>query len=476
MKAKSVPEDSLQPTCTFVLLDCLSSETEDEDKRASTAPGVEREMRIMYQQPHLVPPMKLTVFDHLPPTPTPPSPSRISRWVSQGKDSLRSSLSTGRHVPSRPVISSPRPPADQQRPYHSMRQEFRPLELSIYMTDNRLPDLPEFDRLSFTDVGEIKSPPRAVVRTKSEELLSNKLSMMPTRVKPASMIEQRQRSRSQTRPDTTSTVISTSRPPSQYDALHSHPVSWASLPGLPPTAHIPGRSEPSVAILTPMEEEFSPPITSVTVGGLVLEFPKVVDQPGISPMQSAVGSPYTHAPAPIVASPPSRELSKPTETENTANFFHPDYQTQQRISHWLSHRQSSSISTTKTASTAAPSFSERRRKRAQFYQLSAAPPKPLSLCAAHHQRTLTGSTMASTLETDALTFEIQSQTDVSVATPTDSQIRNGTARSVSNGLKPIVSGVPYVPPDYADMLKQTDEVHIKEIGGPLRSPGVGVAF
>ncbi|EXJ76912.1 hypothetical protein A1O3_10069 [Capronia epimyces CBS 606.96] len=436
-------------------------------------------MRVMYQQPHLVPPMKLTVFDDLPPTPTPALPSRITQWVSQGKVSLRSSLSIRRPTPSRLLISSPRPPlpSDESLPFRRLAQDFRPLELSIYMPDNRLSDLPEFDRLSFTEVGEIKPPPRALVRTKSEEVISNKLSMFPAPVKHASMME---RSRmSHVRPDISSTVISTSRPPSEYDALHSHPVSWASFPGLPPQAHIPGRSEPSVTVLTPMQEEFSPPNTSVTVGGVLLEFPKAIDQPTVSPAQPELGSPAAEATAPYVPSALARNFSKPTDTNDATGYFHPNFQTQKRISQWLAHRQSSSISTTKTSSSAsASSFAEHRRKRSQFYQLSAAPPKCLNLWPHHHHhhRTMTESTVASTVETDILSFENQSLTDTSVATPTDAQSRSLTVRNASKGLRPIMSGVPDIPPSYVEVLKEVDDVIIREIGGPLRSPGVGVAF
>lgn len=444
--------------------------------------GIEREMRIMYQQPHLVPPMKLTVFDAMPATPTPPAPSQLSKLVSQGKASLRSSLSIRRP---RPSISEPQPPfpASQDLPFRRPTQKYRPLELSIYMPNNRLSDLPEFDRLSFTDVGEIKLPARALVRTKSEEFISHKISTFPTPAKPASMIEQRRLSR--LRPDVSSTVISVSRPPSEYDALHSHPVSWASLPGLPPTAYMTGRSEPSVAILTPMQEEFSPlPTTSITVDGVVLDFPQVGKGTSTSPAHSSrmseeASAPAPHVPAGIAARNFSK-LSTPREETGPPAYFHPNYQTQKRISQWLSHRGHSSsvstVATTKTSSTTT-SFAEHRQKRSQFYQLSSAPPKPLSLWPRQHQRTMTESTVASTVDTDILSFDVQSRTDSSITTAPELQSRSGTIKSISHGLRPILSGVPDVPPCYADVISHIDDdMVIKEIGGPLRSPGVGVAF
>ncbi|EXJ54227.1 hypothetical protein A1O7_09564 [Cladophialophora yegresii CBS 114405] len=430
----------------------------------------------MYQQPHLVPPMKLTVFDELPPTPTPPPPSQLSQWVSQGKASLRSSLSTRRHA-SRPSISAPQPPLppSQQLPLRRAAQSYRPLELSIYMPSNRLSDLPAFDRLSFTEVGEIKLPPRALVRTKSEEFVPHKISMLPATVKPASMIEQRRASH--VRADTSSTVIAISRPPSEYDALHSHPVSWASLPGLPPPIHLPGgRPEASVTVLSPMQEEFSPGPTSVAIGDTVLNFPSPVDMAADDQVP-----PEAPAPPPFVPPAPSRNFSKPADMNSPSGYFHPNYQTQKRISQWLAHRTSSSISTTKSSSTSS-SFAEHRRKRSQFYQLSAtavAPPKPLSLWSRQHQRTMTESTIASTVDTDILSHGDQSRTDAtSVTTYSENlQSRSGTVRSVAkSGLRPIVSGVPDMPPCYADIVNGNHDILIKEIGGPLRSPGVGVAF
>lgn len=437
--------------------------------------GVEREMRLMYQQPHLVPPMKLTVFDGLPPTPTPAPPSHLSQWMSQGKASLRSSLSLRRHTSSRQQVSSPQPPLplSQQLPLRRAASEYRPLELSIYMPNNRLSDLPEFDRMSFTEVGEIKLPPRALVRTKSEEFRPHKVSMLPAPVKPASMIEQR--GMTHRRPDISSTVISISRPPSEYDALHSHPVSWSSLPGLPPPAHVPVRPEGSVAVLSPMQEEFTPPAITVAIGETVLSFPKAANISRTSLSQTQRMSSETSVSAPVV--PSTRNFSKPTEMNSPSGYFHPNYQTQKRISQWLANRShSSSISTTKSSSTSA-SFAEHRRKRSQFYQLSTAPPKPLTLWSQQHQRTMTESTVASSVDTDIVSLTNPSQTDTTVTAVVDLQSRSSTIKSLSkSGLRPIVSGVPDMPPCYAEVINAADGLLIKEIGGPLRSPGVGVAF
>lgn len=438
----------------------------------------------MYQQPHLVPPMKLTLFDPMPSTPTQIPPSQLSQWVSNGKASLRSSLSIRRQPPSRPSISTPRPPLPeiQDLPFRRPQQTYRPLELSIYMAENRLSDLPEFDKLSFTNNGEIQLPAPAILRTKSEAFMHSRVSSLPEYTKPASMIEPRRMSRF--RPDTSSTVISMSRPPSEYDALHSHPISWASLPGLPPAIHMTGRSEPSVDILSPMQEEFSPPATSVVVDGVALEFPQVESNRSLSCSDNVVSLRESQTGATSAPAKYPKNFSKLTpsqEGEAAPGYFHPNYQTQKRISQWLAHKgHSTSVSTLATikTSSSSSSFSESRRKRAQFYQLSAVPPKALSLWPKQHQRTLTESTVASTAASDMLSFEAQSQTETTLTTPVDLYSRNGTVKNGSNGLRPILSGVPDVPPCYSDAIKQVDgaNVLIQEIGGPSRSPGVGVAF
>ena len=451
----------------------------------------------MYQQPHLIAPMKLTVWDELPPTPPPTIPSHISQLVSQGRNfasraSGRASLSMRRKTPSKLVISKPQPAVTDPDDFPFRRRSFRPLQLSIYMPNNRLSELPEFDALSFTDGGEIKIPPRALLRTRSEEIIPAHLPPEPAAPKPASMYE---RTMPRMRTNTTSSVVSTSRPPSEHDALRSHPVSWCSLPGLPPQLNLGGRPENSLTVLTPMQEEFTPPATAALIDDIVMDFPHIE-----SKQESALRSsrPDTEASAPspkITADTVERPTPSFVDTDpNPAtSYFHTNYQTQKRISRWLGARShSSSISTVKSSNTVksnSSSFAEHRRKRSQFYQLSAnyVPPQPLRLKQQdQHQRSLTMSTVASTVDTDIMSFDnddIESMT--TAPTASELQSRTGTVKSVSGGtgvLRPIVSGVPELPDQYGEIIdeKAVEEVLIAEINGPLRSalerPGVGLAF
>lgn len=241
--------------------------------------GMERNIDVTYQQPHLIAPMKLTVWDEMPPT---PPPSVTTRFFTQSKSlatkaSERASFSVRRRTPNRPSISSPMPaviPADART---VRRRSFRPLELSIYLPNNRLSDLPEFVAVSFTEVGELKLPPRALLRTRSAEVICHELPAVSVPVKPASMFERRL---SRARRDTVVSSLADSRPSSSYDALHSHPVSWVTLPGT--EGHIDAASRPqnSVTILSPMQEEFTPPCTAGLINDLVSDFPRIEESRG----------------------------------------------------------------------------------------------------------------------------------------------------------------------------------------------------
>lgn len=401
-----------------------------------TETGVERQMRVVHNQPHLVEPMKLTVYDDLPATPVAlQQPSQVSKFVHQSRKSIsrastRASLAARRRTHLKPSISKPEAvlPADgcQLR----RNPSFRPLQLSIYLSDKRLSDLPEFDALSFTEEGTIKFPPRALVRTQSEELLRPRSPILrePATAKPASMFEQSlSRRMSHVRQKTDSTVLSTSRPPSEYDALHSHPVSWYSLPGIPSTmqfATAPTRSK--TTILSPMKEEFTPPSSAgVTVNGRMLTFPEVdayrvptetAHSSLLPPAPDQESDPA--APSPVIDPGPNRRTTiitkhkikisesasillassntlartraatlgqaqlQATETSEVARgYFHTDYKTNNRINQWLDNdskdlagrSRNSSISTIKTTTTTS-SFAEHRRKRSQFYQLNQAKP------------------------------------------------------------------------------------------------------
>ena len=536
-------------------------------------------MRILYQQPHLVPPMKLTVYDELPSTPGLRLPSTMSRVVSQGKTlatraTERANFSVRRRPPRR-RIGSPQLLQDGGDSF-----TYRPLELSIYVADNRLSDLPEFDRLSFFDDGTIRLPPQAKLRTtKSEEVLTV-LPRVPSARRAASMGPDRPAGVS--RHQITSSVVSTSRPPSEYDALHSHPVSTISMPGgSEQIFHHPANS---VSILSPIKDEFTPP-PSALLDNMVTDFPKIdnqvqtriAHQPGPEPASVTKAQTAAAPAAPLRFSFKSRANSTATHRSrrSTASSSR-NTRTAQQVNHHGHSSSVSSNSTTNTLASASTSFSEHRRKRGQFYQCKPwnpeldqpqtvdaqvkaitvpdaallpqshetrntspsrafSPPKPIALsnCSVpkhSRRRTMSSCTVLSETETVDTDILDDGQSDTSASTAPviqDVQInsRKSTVRSFSKPLSKATPDLGVVemndrlilpartsedsdavtkpendsghsrnistattsveeltrdmppPPPYVAGLKESDRVVvIKEIGGPLRSPGVGVAF
>ncbi|KAL4933345.1 uncharacterized protein BDV17DRAFT_107142 [Aspergillus undulatus] len=157
-------------------LSCLDSSGNDERARHQQAPkdrGAEREMQICHSQPHLVPPMKLVVYDDLP-SPGPPRASSFPTWMlEEGRNlasraSSRASMSFKRKSTAPVRISAP---TDFRRvttlpPISTASTGYRPLELSIHSPVNRLPELPRFSDFG-VDEGQaqqapIARPPRAL--------------------------------------------------------------------------------------------------------------------------------------------------------------------------------------------------------------------------------------------------------------------------------------------------------------------------
>lgn len=137
-----------------------------------TCEGTEREMAICHQQPHLVPPMRLVVYDDL------PSPDRINRppmapkWVSKGRSlaakttgramkSIREVTVTGKSA-KRPSISGPSDFIHVNSQSSRQTDRFYPLELSIHLPGNELPELPEFSSFDANDPGWLAPPPNAL--------------------------------------------------------------------------------------------------------------------------------------------------------------------------------------------------------------------------------------------------------------------------------------------------------------------------
>ena len=457
--------------CLSPIFDCWSPPKEDFRRCSSrlgersprpslittrlTNPGVEREMRICHHQPHLVPPMKLVFYEDMPSTPRPPPPSHLSQLVAQGRDlaskaTERASLSVRKRPASRPTISAPCAARySDDLPFRRL-PKYRPLELSIYMPDNRLSDLPEFEGIDFTDAGEIQLPPKALLRSKSAELhthsASSSISRSDSRKATVSMVNDRQmvywqRNRS-------SSVVSTSRPPSAHDAFHSHPVAFSTLPGLhpPPPQHQHTRSD-TVTILTPMQEEFTPTSTHHPE---TIEFPRVEDHVSTlvgvqATTPDSAQLPRDPASTESTVEPPLK-LSAPPTTRSGRSHSHTSSFQRRRISQWVTRTPSDTLT--------------HDQKKAQFYQCAVTPPQPQPQPQHARNRTMSSSTVATSILTDP-----ESMTSDTTA-PTDIRSRTGTIRSIPQK-QVIVVVEEDLPPAYIDNMIATQE--------PI-APVIGMAF
>ncbi|OJJ47226.1 hypothetical protein ASPZODRAFT_15904 [Penicilliopsis zonata CBS 506.65] len=168
-------------------LSCLSAREGNErqqHQRALEQKGIEREMLVCHNQPHLVPPMRLVVYDSLPNSPMSPQRTPVfPSWVTEGKDRISRASSRAtfpfkrRSTPvSQLRISAP---TDFRHVYHSFapaeqfeqpRQQgrFQPLQLKIHRPGNRLSELPTFENFGLDDMASLPTPPPTVISPTSE--------------------------------------------------------------------------------------------------------------------------------------------------------------------------------------------------------------------------------------------------------------------------------------------------------------------
>ncbi|KAF9890743.1 hypothetical protein FE257_005609 [Aspergillus nanangensis] len=144
-------------SCLF----CPASGEDDESfhhRQSIRRKGAERDMQICHtQQPHLVPPMRLVLYDDLPGPGPPPAPraSSIPSWVMEGGRNLASRASTRASMTFKRKSAAPTrisAPSDFRRvssftfPGEEMllkhrNGSFKPLELTFNTPTNLLPDL-----------------------------------------------------------------------------------------------------------------------------------------------------------------------------------------------------------------------------------------------------------------------------------------------------------------------------------------------
>ena len=412
-------------------------------------------MKICHNQPHLVPPMKLVFYEDMPPTPQPPQPSHLSQLVAQGRNlasraSERASLSVRKRPSARPSISGPLPTQSADDLPPRRRHQYRPLELSIYLPQNRLSDLPDFDVVDFDPVGEIQLPAKALIRSKSEERLKHSPSPSIPRNPTTSMVGERQLDYWQRR--RSSSLISTSRPPSAHDTFHSHPVVWSTLPGLPVQAHHRQPDQATgVTVLSPMQEEFTP--VEETIMDHTIEFPQVEEESLLytSPSRPELFSSDVQRPFKLNKPPTSQSYRTRSRSHARASSFN-----RNRVSQWLSR------STSTPTRAFAPHSQPYGDKASQFYQCAVAQPEH----AHSRSRTLSASTIATSILSGVETPS--SLTSMTTApTVQDLRSRSSTVRSL---VKKVVVAEQELPPyavDESDHLPKT---------ATLKAPAIGMAI
>ncbi|KAJ5125607.1 Mediator complex subunit Med21 [Penicillium atrosanguineum] len=191
-------EGSISPGWIQSCWACLSSGEVGQSALRAENRGVEREMQVCHAQPHLVPPMKLVVYDDLPSPSVDHQPhNSLSSWISDGRNlasraSTRASMSFKRQSTVPLKIGAPsdfrrvegfsfRPSTPRTPPIPT---KYQPLELSIYRSGKRLSDLPEFDYFEIDEDRHRQTlavPPRALspngVRAQRCQSANARLSM-----------------------------------------------------------------------------------------------------------------------------------------------------------------------------------------------------------------------------------------------------------------------------------------------------------
>ncbi|CDM34465.1 hypothetical protein DTO013E5_4974 [Penicillium roqueforti] len=138
--------------------------------------GVEREMKICHTQPHLVPPMKLVVYDNLPSPSVHQSRNSLSSWFNDSRNlasraSNRASMSLKRSSTTPLKISAPsdfrrvQSFHDHPHSFNSPPPTYQPLDLRIHRSGNRLSELPSFETFQLNESPQRKTlpvPPRAL--------------------------------------------------------------------------------------------------------------------------------------------------------------------------------------------------------------------------------------------------------------------------------------------------------------------------
>lgn len=429
-------------------------------------------MKICHNQPHLIPPMRLVVYEDIPPSPIPKSASRVSQLVSRGRSlasrgSDRASLTVRKRSSSRPTISAPTSFRRVDPPRRRL-EPFRPLELSIYRDGNRLSDLPEFDAIDFNAIGEIQMPQKAHLRAKSEDFMARSPSYTIARKPAASLVDGRALGYwQQSSPQLTGERdFERPRGPSEERGLS---IVWNSLPGLP-----------SDSRLSPVSEVENIPGPSWSTSKRHPQPPSTINDTDLTdltdltfPLHSGESTPSSrsfldrtlNSTLNSSRSPPSRFAHpEPLRSHSiyTDEFSFPPSTPPNRVTQWLSHHTPSQST---SDSSNLPTYNA-AAKRSHFYNLTSSPPRSSH----NHARTRTTSisTVSSTVFSRADSFS--SMTSMATAPTLKSSRTRPAVQQRGDSLPPSRSG--------KDALMVPEHAITETVVAPREreQPHVGVAF
>lgn len=390
--------------------------------------------------------MKLVFYDEMPRTPTLRTSSayRVSHWVAQSRElalkaSDRASFTIRKKI-SKQSISAPLLVLSEDE-VTFRRQQFRPLILSIHLPGNRLSDLPKFQDVDFSDAGEIQIPPKALLRSRSEDVLrSNSRNASKSTI---SMVGERRLDYWQQRSSSTTSQ----RPTTASSGLNNHPVSWISLPGLP------AQAEPFIKALSPTPEEQE----SSTGDSMILEFPPIEEEEQDDNHASSV--------PPLAIQIPYKKPLPPTRLTSF---------NQSRISQWLSRSSSSHTTTTRTSST---SLEPQRPPQPQFYQCAITPPLPPP-SHNHHSPTLSVSSASSPYTASLASMTSLTTAPTTIAYSHSLRSRSGTLKSFGKRVTVVSEEekLPEVPmlASHGYGYGKAREVHFRKVSMSSQGRGLGM--
>ncbi|KAI9875010.1 MAG: hypothetical protein M1830_009032 [Pleopsidium flavum] len=160
------------PTLTLYNFTSVSKASISSSSQDDVFRFIVRKFAFNIRSDRLIPAWKEGLYDERPSTPSSYYPSQ---WLAEGRDlasraSSRASFSVRRSRSRRPTIGTP---SDFRRVDVSekRREDFRPLELSIYLPGNRLSPLPMFSEALKDGPAGLEYPPNALIRARSDSLL-----------------------------------------------------------------------------------------------------------------------------------------------------------------------------------------------------------------------------------------------------------------------------------------------------------------